>query len=175
MRRRGLVHKDKPVVQRPDDEAYYLFIVTKLETENYVIQPEVLLQRRLQRLAWPLNSGTSHTGTIKPGDRVLFYVARRQRSYVIAQARVASKPWKPSSEELRALQADGDEYLAPEYYVRLDEIAVLDMAVPARELVKSLDFFAGAGRFWGTKLQGGVKRLSARDFRRVLAASSSCS
>lgn len=155
--------------QRLNKPAHYLFIVARLDTGTETIRPEVLLERRLKRLGWPLNRGTRHTRTMRPGDRVLFYVARGRNSYVAAQARVASDSWKPTSQELRKLQAAGDEYLAPEYYVRLDGIAFLPVPVPALQLLGSLDLFVGAGKFWGTRLQGGVKRLSARDFQRIVA------
>jgi hypothetical protein len=71
---------------------------------------------------------------------------------------------------LRFLQAPGDEYLVPEYYVRLSEIEALPVRVPALDLLGSLDLFAGVGKFWGTRLQGGVKLLSAADFERVMLA-----
>jgi len=156
--------------REPEDPAYYFLIVTRLDTGDQRISPEVLLEERLKRGAWPLNRNTAHARKMKPGDRAVFYVARKAQGYAAAQARIASSAWIPTTRELAKLQAPGDEFLGADYYIRLDEISRSPMPVPASELRRSLDLLAGAGSAWGARLQGGAKRLSTHDFELIRVA-----
>lgn len=131
-----------------------------------------LVMKRLEKRMWPLYEKTRLRERITTGVRVAFYVAgkREHTGTIVATATVSGRV-SPSHGGIRT---DPPEYLTdrPEIVLELENISILAPPVPLREFIPRLSFCPKDLKNWGSALQGGVRRLTDRDWTTLFPSTS---
>ena len=106
--------------------------------------------------SWMIYTYTPNRRKIQEGDKIVFYKAGFGNMAVLGTAEISSEV-KP--------QKGGIDFT-----VGLRNIEVWKKRVLMKPLVGSLDFVASK-ETWGTKLQGGVARISEKDYNTIASYS----
>lgn len=148
-----------------DQESRYLLVTTDPVLAGTGMQKSdayTLVMKRLERRQWPIYEKTRLRENMVPGVRVAFYVAgkREHRGEIVATATVQGR------RDVRAQRTDPPEYLTeqPDLILELDSVEILPRPVVLREFVPKLSFCPKDLKNWGSALQGGVRRLTDRDW-----------
>jgi hypothetical protein len=120
---------------------------------------------------WPLYSQTKNRGLVEPGAKLLFYQGGR------GPGRQAIVAW---AEVLETLDGRRVDEIDPHYSLsspcrtalRLGNVTTFEHPVPLRPLLGKLSLFPAGMKYWGVKVMGGCKKLTADDFATVLEAAS---
>lgn len=121
---------------------------------------------RLKHAQWPIYRHTPQKKVLKEGDACFFYVAgnKKHSQCIIAEAKI--------SEVVDSSRLSQDDLYVklisdiPEKILQLRAIKKYDNPVDIRGLIDSLDFIASK-KNWGSYFQGGCKRISKADFKKI--------
>jgi hypothetical protein len=113
---------------------------------------------------WGLGEKTPYRKSVQQGDQVVFYLASPVKSF--AGTAVLSSPSFALTPEQQEDWAHGSEFYRAAYGVRLDEVNIWELRKQAESVITELDFIENK-EFWGQYLQGGIRQLQERDFRRI--------
>jgi hypothetical protein len=123
-------------------------------------------QRRLRAKLWPLYANTPHRKELKPGDRLIVYVAG---AGMLAQHFVATADAGLISSPIR-YRADGADTAGtpPAAVLNLVNPQLLSLPIAIRPILRRLSFVPKRSRKWGSVMHRGCKKISARDFRIIM-------
>lgn len=164
--------------------SFYIFIFRGREIGGEYVPLRTVLQSRVTAGRWPLQRTTAHRRDLVEGDRVVFYGAAKSNPQdpdagsFLARATVGGSFFSIQDagtqsyrdRVLAGAAASADPLLAgpPEfpYAITIEDAEWFDPAVPIRPLIESLRFIEDPGR-WGAYLQGGIRRISEEDYKRI--------
>ena len=126
---------------------YWIFVIKNTDEE---------FKRRMDRKVWPIYSYTVNRKKIQSGDVVAFYKAGEGNKVLLGTAETAS-----------AIKGKDGEI---DYTVDLTNVAVWKKRVLMKPLVGKLDFVDNKEQ-WGRYMQGGVIRISEKDYNTISAKS----
>lgn len=115
---------------------------------------------------WPIWKGTRNKDRVKAGDRVAVYLAGRGKDTkrTMATAKIQEiLPWADRMHAECPILVDG----IPLKVLVLTEVQVLAEPVEIRPLLPRLRFLPSNPKKWGVAFMGGMRSLSAGDFRLV--------
>lgn len=108
-------------------------------------QSEFIEMIKMKR--WPIYKRTNNRMNIKKGDKILFYLAGSHRRKIVADAVLSS-----------SLKDDGDEFS-----IGISKIKLWKKQILIKSFVESLEFIKNKAK-WGVFMQGGVVRITDKDF-----------
>jgi len=111
------------------------------------------LKKGWKKKKWPIFSFTANRRKLSEGDGIVFYQAGIGGQKFLGQAEVASK-----------IKKEGDKI---DYFVGMKDVKVWKNHVEMHPLINSLDFIADKNA-WGRHMQGGVRKLSRKDFTTII-------
>jgi hypothetical protein len=120
----------------------------------------------LQWGRWPIWKGTRNKDRVKAGDQVAVYLAGDEKGTkrIVATARVQEvMPWAGRMFAECPILVDG----IPLKVLVLTDAQVLAEPVEIRPLLPRLRFLPANPKKWGVAFMGGMRSLSAQDFRLV--------
>jgi len=106
--------------------------------------------RRIKVKKWPIFQYTANRMQVNQKDDVVFYKAGPKAQKLLGRAVIDSK-----------LTPDNEDF-----YFELKDIILWKKKNSIRPLVEKMDIFEDKKQ-WGRYLQGGVKRLSKKDFETI--------
>jgi len=127
-----------------------------------------VLHDRLAAGLWPLNKLTPHQRYLVAGDQVLFYVAGNadpDKHHIVAIAELAGSRVESVKSNDGLPAWIGSKALS--YSVPLRKPHWLKEPISLRALVPHLSFIQNKKQ-WGTALQGGITRIPADDFAKIM-------
>jgi len=133
----------------------------KSATEQYLALD--IYRRRMHDKFWGLGEKTRCRNKIQEGDRVAFYSAHPQCSYV-GTAVLASDCIQPSDEQQLKLRHNSAFHA--QYGVWLESVDEFRNPLPMRPLIKFLKFVKKE-EIWGNYLQGGIREIESCDFNLI--------
>ncbi len=154
---------------------YYIFIAA--DTDPRMTKPSAyqVALHRLGKKMWGLGYSTPSRSSIKTGDEALIYVSgnREHRLNFIAQAKIESAPRETPTSLIDEINAPQQTGIAPsDYFVKLKAIEKFKKFVDIKLIKNKLLFIKRpSSKKWGCYLQGGVKRISKRDFSFIVGRS----
>ena len=131
-----------------------------------------VLRERLAAGVWPLNKLTPHQRYLAAGDQVLFYVAGGQdpdKYHIIAGAEIAGGRIESVKNNDSLPAWIGSKTIS--YGVPLKKAHWLKEPISLRSLVPRLSFIQNKEK-WGTALQGGITRIPAEDYGKIMESQS---
>ncbi len=150
---------------------YWLFICTNQGKGASRITSRQIWDRRKADGYWGLGTTTRNRGSIKSGDRIIFYVGSINEYVLVAsgKAKTAAYSSKTLTADERKRRKIGLQPVS-DYFVDIDDVRVFSDEPYAISLIGVLDLFEGSDTTtWGSKLQGGVRELSYADYARLVA------
>lgn len=108
-------------------------------------------QERIKLKKWPIYKRTNHRRKIRKGDKILFYLAGSHRRKIVADGILGSN-----------LKINGEEFL-----IDISKIKLWKRQILLKPLVESLEFVKNKEK-WGVFMQGGIVRITDRDFETLL-------
>jgi len=124
--------------------AFWIFVISDTEAE---------FKKRMEKKEWPIFSFTANRRKLSEGDGIVFYQAGIGGQKFLGQAEVASK-----------IKKEEDKI---DYFVGMKDVKVWKNHVEMHPLINSLDFI-GDKNAWGRHMQGGVRKLSRKDFTTII-------
>jgi hypothetical protein len=124
---------------------------------------------RLNNTVWGLNARTRHIRDLCPGSKALIYISGTKEfsQHFIAQCKIAGRPRSVPLELREKIDAPrGNGHQMPCLCVPLAEIEVFNHPVSIRQMLEKLAVIKKPEQWW-RYLQGGVIRISNRDFNTV--------
>lgn len=116
---------------------------------------------------WPLWIRTPCKLLVQAGDRVAIYLAGANNQAVVATATVREKkPWASSMLRAYPLSLSG----VPEQVLMLADVVELETPVRIADRIDRLGFIGPNKAKWGVRLMGGMRSISADDFRLLTAS-----
>lgn len=109
--------------------------------------------RRMKNKVWPIFVHTHNRNNLKVGDKVVFYKAGIDGKKFIGTAKITS---------------DLERTTKIDYLVRLSDVKVWKKTIGIDDLINNLDFILDK-QYWGRFLQGGVKKITEKDFLTITA------
>ncbi len=104
--------------------------------------------------SWPIYSHTANRKKIKSGDKIVFYNAGVGNKNILGSAEIVSKV-KPKAG-------------TTDHTVSLDKIDIWKKPALMKPIVVDLDFIEN-NQQWGRYMQGGVIRISEKDFKTIIS------
>jgi len=130
----------------------------------------------MQQGNWILNKNTPNLKWLSKGDRVLFYLGSQNKQYnhsFVGSARLANDPRPVGKRKPYSLLRGKKIYTSREsYIVKLDKIMLWREGIPIESVLKKLDFIENKKK-WGLYLIGGVRKISSKEYKKVLAKAKS--
>jgi len=117
----------------------------------FVVKSSTDFTKRLEQRKWPIYNRTTNRNRLRAGDNVIFYLAGEDGKKFLGTARLGSGLKK-------AEQID--------YLVDLDDIEIWEKHVKIHDVIEELEFIVYK-RNWGVHFQGGVIRLSDKDYTTI--------
>lgn len=144
---------------------YWIFVAAPQSDgcESYTARQ--IYECRMQDAFWGLGRGTAHRRNIRNGDQVVFYVARPESAFV-GTAQLASDSFELTPEEQAGLSHDSPVFTA-EIGVRLEAITTWERPQSVESLAVVLGFIENPAQWWAY-LQGGIRKITESDYRRIL-------
>ena len=103
-------------------------------------------ERQLRNGYWRLFPTTPNRKSIKRGDRVVFYRAGENKQFFWGYGKIR---------EINNL------------LIKLENVKIWDSPLPIRYVIKRLSFIKNK-ESWGVHLQGGIRKISEKDYRLIL-------
>ena len=128
-------------------ENFWIFVIKNTDEE---------FEKRMKLQSWMIYTYTPNRRQIQEGDKIVFYKAGYGNMAVLGTAETSSEV-KPQNGSI-------------DFTVGLRHIEVWKKRVLMKPLVGSLDFFVSKEQ-WGNKLQGGVLRISEKDYNTIASYS----
>ena len=159
-----------------DASSYYIFIATDCDVSR-LAKPSAydVARYRLERREWGLGEHTRNRNAIQRNDHVLIYVSgQRQLSRCfVASCRAASTATKVPFSMASIVDAPNHEgVVSVSSVVKLKSVRFFPAPVAIAPLKSKLHFIKKpTSPKWGAYLQGGVKRISKRDFELIASLS----
>lgn len=159
------------------DPNYYVFVATDAH-KRMLTKPSAyeIAMHRLSIEKWGINEHTRNKKQLKPGDRIIAYAAGR-REYggnFLGIAELRSET-KTTTAKIRSDVSDpkGEMHILSTFYVQLHNSVVFPNKVLIEELRQELAFIQRVknAKKWGSALQGGVVRISEKDFELIMVKS----
>ena len=123
---------------------FWIFVISDIYAE---------FKKRMEKKKWPIFSFTANRQKLKEGDGIVFYQAGIGGQKFLGEAKVASKIKKEEGKI--------------DYFVGMKDVNVWKNHVEMHPLINSLDFI-GDKKAWGRHMQGGVRKLSRKDFTTII-------
>jgi len=152
----------------------YLLIANDIDIGTAKLSARDLCMSRISKSAWPLNRRTPNRHKLMAGDRVIFYLAGARAGVFAGTATLSSAAFIPSLSTKREMMATDDESLGSEFLITFEGVEMFSAPLQVRSIIGRLEFLAGAGRKWGVRLQGGVKKISAKDYETIVQGARRC-
>lgn len=147
---------------------YWIFICTCHDTDDGYIKSSEIYRQRMVDKFWGLGERTAHRESLRNTDKVIFYVGYPET--IFAGCAILSSSAFRTNEEQQSRFCHGKEFFKSEYGVFLDEIEIWQKPILAGNIAKELDFIKKP-RFWGTYLQGGIRKITQNDFETIIQKS----
>jgi hypothetical protein len=144
---------------------YWIFIVTKSNTQEGLVSAEEVLHQRIEDKFWGLGYRTRNRLLLEKGDRVVFYVGYPTKCFS-ATATLASGSFDLNEEQKKIYGHGKDRYLS-NHGVFLENIEQWDAPRFVPDLIDNLSFIENK-EYWGTYFQGGIAQISQEDFNVIL-------
>ena len=110
--------------------------------------------KRIDGGKWPIYTLTRRRKDLKPGDKIVFYLAGLHNMKLLGTAKISSK-----------LHVDK----VHDFTVDISDVAIWKKPKPMKELVSSLGFIKNKSN-WGLSIQGGVVSLPPQDYETIISA-----
>ena len=117
----------------------WIFVLTGTDEE---------FQRRIEMEKWPIFRKTTYRQQVHESDKVVFYKAGEGNKKFLGTATVSSE-----------LKPEGKT----DFFLNLKEIDVWKKPKPIHQMLDKLDFIKNKAH-WGIYMQGGVTKLSEKDY-----------
>ena len=125
---------------------YWLFVINNTLEE---------FRNRIEKKSWPIYKRTPNRGNLWPGDFVVFYKAGKDGKRFLGKAN---------------LNSEAEKFNSLNYAVKLKNITTWKKGVEITEILDDL-LFIGNPKLWGNYLQGGVRRITERDYNTITSKS----
>ncbi len=154
----------KPTSQR--NGKHFIFVVNDIRKEGYFLSAREVYDKLMATGIWGINERTPNRRELLAGTKIIFYQAGKGGQAFIGTAEISDSIYKLSEEEIakRKLQSvlfDG------EYAIHLKNIISWKQPKPIQDLVGRLDFIKRE-KIYGVYLQGGVRKIDASDYRKII-------
>jgi len=120
----------------------WIFVLTGTDEE---------FQRRIEMEKWPIFRKTTYRQQVHESDKVVFYKAGEGNKKFLGTSTVSSE-----------LKPEGKT----DFFLNLKEIDVWKKSKPIRHMLDKLDFIKNKVQ-WGIYMQGGVRKLSEKDYELI--------
>ena len=114
---------------------------------------------RMENKLWGISSQTNNLRNLNAGDKVVFYLTSPAMAF--AGTAIISSTVLNEEEHERLIREE--VFLNEEFGVRLADIDEWEEHIPAKTLLAHLRFITNKEK-WGTHLQGGITRISEKDY-----------
>jgi len=118
---------------------------------------------------WGLGARTPFVKKIKTNDRGVFYLAGKSGQRFIAKFTIASNPY-PISQRSKDVHPAIRSWC--DYLINLKNMKVFKSDVRVDEIKDQLELTKGTF-FWRSCFQGGIRKISEKDFNSIVKASNS--
>jgi len=161
-----IVLDDSDSNHKQGEKQYFIFVVNDVRQKGHFMKARKVYDSLMESGLWGINERTQHRRELLKGSKILFYQAGKNGQTFIGMAKISKDIFKLTPEEIakRKLQSvlfDG------EYAIHLQDIEKWESRKPIQELVSRLDFIKKNERY-GVYLQGGVRKISKSDFRKIV-------
>ena len=155
---------------------YFIFIVSETElVSGKRVSAYDVLEYRLMHNIWGLNKHTKNRLLIKQGAKAVFYIAGQKKlaQHFVASAEILNKvSIFPNANLPKYAMVDDWLFDIPAYELELGNIKWFKSPVSIHELRSQMELFKNKNvNKWGILFQGGVRRISKRDYELITSAS----
>lgn len=152
-------------------ESNYILVSSDLERRKlWLPSAYEMAKYRFSNGFWGINEGTAHQNALKQGDRAVVYLSgsRDYSQHFVGVCRIDSAK-QHSSAELRSKLSSSSkhDYAMPPYHISLRDCEMFDNPVSLLDIAEQLQLVKDPKQWW-RYLQGGVRRISDRDFNLIL-------
>jgi len=143
--------------KRKQETSYYMVSINDVETSRQLIPAEKVLEVLAKAGVWQISEYAHGRTSMSPGDRLVFYMAGKDRRYLAGTATVASKPVPiPEGQNMPFMRLS----------FSITDIDIWDEPTPIRPLLPKLSFVEERLiRYWGLYFRQATRRLSKEDFQ----------
>jgi len=141
---------------------YWIFIVS--DQPKLKMSASDIYQIRMNDHFWGLNNNTPNRKQLKQGDRVIFCHGAKR---FLGTAKLASDPFKLTSEQKIKYSHGQNDFFMPEYGVELSDIEIWTETKQVMEYVSQLSFVTNANQF-PVYFQGGIKKIKENDYYHII-------
>ncbi|MDF7798676.1 EVE domain-containing protein [Pontiellaceae bacterium B1224] len=149
---------------------HYILIAADIDRARlYLPSAYDIAMHRLEIMKWGLNNRTFHRKRLTPDDKALIYISGRRDhcQNFVGEVQLASAAMILRSSDRKKVSAPSGEGVVSEYYVNLKNVNLFNNNVSIREIATDLDFIKRSEQWW-RYMQGGVIRISGRDWSYIV-------
>lgn len=146
---------------------YWIFIATDHKLEGKVYTGKGTYRTRMQDGFWGIGERTPNRRNLEKGDRVVFYLGAPEKAF--AGTAVLNTSCYKLSDEQKSVYGHGDVFFTSDYGVELVDIEEWQTPIAVEVLLSNLDFIENE-EYWFPYFQGGVRRISEKDYRTIVAS-----
>ena len=148
---------------REREVAFYMVSVNDIEAYGDTVQAEAILRSLTAEEIWQMNGQAANRAALRPGDRLVFYMAGAKRQYIAGTATVASVP-EPIPPGIR-IAVDGMELPFMDIQFSIADVDLWDKREPIRPLLEKLSFVEKRLLpYWGLYFRQATRKVRKRDF-----------
>jgi len=145
--------------------AHYVFVAGDIYADDRLVSAREILTALLQRNIWLIWDRTPYQRDYRPGDRVLFYLARSGKCQFVGAAELAGEPEPATDDEIAMAESLG--LIGYDRKLELRNVQQFPDGIPIRPLISDLAFIKNK-HWWGHSFRQGALRIPQQDFVRVL-------
>jgi len=146
---------------------YWIFIATGHKVEGKVYTGEGTYRTRMEDGFWGIGERTPNRRNLKKADSVVFYLGAPEKTF--AGTAVLKTDCYVLTDEQKESYGHGDAFYTSDYGVELEDIDQWPTPVAVEFLLSNLDFIENE-EYWFPYFQGGVRRISEKDFRTIVGS-----
>lgn len=148
---------------------YWIFTAAPHNNDSERFTARQVFVRRLDESFWGLGTRTPNRMSVRKGDHVVFYVARPESAFA-GTARLASDCFDLTAEQ-KSTFSRGSVYFTAEHGVFLETINRWGTTQSVETLAEDLQFIKNRMKWW-CYLQGGIRRITERDYATIVRSGS---
>ncbi len=146
--------------------ATYLVVVNDTRHESETIHAPDIVEFLFKRNVWIFQDRTPHLGDLKPGDKLIVYLAGKPHAFA-AEAMVSSRPERLGTALRDEVQRIGLGLSRFNWSVKISNQRTLRPPRPIHELLPDLRFIANKKNY-GLSLRQGLRRIDDKDAKVIV-------
>jgi len=150
--------------------SYWIFVIGQNHTGREVFEDKQKFEKFMKKeMCWGVGSNTPYTGNIRSGQRGVFYLTGKHGKFsFISSFKTKTEPIKISKEAEKSLSPIITYWST--YVIYLKEFNAFKKRVDIRKIADKLDLTKNKSS-WGAALQGGIRKISEKDYRMIVSLS----